>query len=224
MTRRNLWTLVGVVLVAFGGWFVVNQQSTTADPLGAAFAQDASEIDISMIPDMSIGNPDSTVTVIEYASFTCPHCAAFHADNFKKLKADFIDTGKINFVHREVFFDRFGLWAAIVARCGEGAENRYFGIADVIYAKQSEWANRDNSPEEIVGQLRTIGKTAGLNDEQLDACFTDGDGAQALYAYYVQNSEKDGVSSTPTFIINGTTHRNMPYEELKEVIEAALAG
>ena len=111
MTRRNLWTLVGVVLVAFGGWFVVNQQSTTADPLGAAFAQDASEIDISMIPDMSIGNPDSTVTVIEYASFTCPHCAAFHADNFKKLKADFIDTGKINFVHREVFFDRFGLWA-----------------------------------------------------------------------------------------------------------------
>ncbi len=224
MKRRNLWTLVGVVLVAFGGWFVLSQQSTPTDPIGAAFAQDASEIDISMIPDMSIGNPDSDVTVIEYASFTCPHCAAFHAESFKKLKADFIDTDKINFIHREVFFDRFGLWAAIVARCGDGAENRYFGIADVMYAKQREWASNENSPEEIVGQLRTIGKTAGLNDEQLDACFTDADTAQALYAYFVQNTEEDGIRSTPTFIINGKLHRNMPYDELKEIIDAALAG
>ena len=194
------------------------------DPIGAAFAQDASDIDTSMIKDMTLGNPDADVTVIEYASFTCPHCAAFHEDAFKQLKADYIDTGKINFVYREVFFDRFGLWAAIVARCGDGAENRYFGIADMMYSKQREWASRDNSPEEIVGQLRTIGKTAGLTDAQLDACFTDADGAQALYAYYVQNSERDGVNSTPTFIINGNKHANMPYDKMKDIIDGELSG
>lgn len=224
MNCRSLWTIVALAVVAVGGWTMLNRGATPTDPLGAAFAQDASDIDTSMIVDMSIGNPDSTVTMIEYASFTCPHCAAFHAGNFKELKADYIDTGKINFVYREVFFDRFGLWAAIVARCGDGAENRYFGIADVMYQKQREWASSDNTPEEIVGQLRTIGKTAGLTDTQLDACFTDSDGAQALYAYFVKNSEADGITSTPTFLINGTKYSNMPYDELKEILDAALAG
>ena len=221
---RRLTIFGGLALVASGGWLALNRGTMPTDPIGAAFAQDASDIDTSMIKDMTLGNPDADVTVIEYASFTCPHCAAFHEDAFKQLKADYIDTGKINFVYREVFFDRFGLWAAIVARCGDGAENRYFGIADMMYSKQREWASRDNSPEEIVGQLRTIGKTAGLTDAQLDACFTDADGAQALYAYYVQNSERDGVNSTPTFIINGNKHANMPYDKMKDIIDGELSG
>jgi len=209
--NRRLMIFGGLALAAVGGWTLLNGSSTPPDPLGAAFAQDASDIDTSMIKDMTLGNPDSTVTVVEYASFTCPHCAAFHADAFKQLKADYIDTGKINFVYREVFFDRFGLWAAIVARCGDGAENRYFGIADLMYEKQREWANRDNSPAEIVEQLRTIGKTAGLTDSQLDTCFTDGEGAEALYAYYVKNAEADGVSSTPSFPWNdGRTRAGVP--------------
>ncbi len=215
----------GLALAGAGGALFLNGQPTTPlDPIGAAFAQDASEIDTSGIVDMTMGNPDAAVTVIEYASFTCPHCASFHADGFKKLKADFIDTGKINFVYREVFFDRFGLWAAIVARCGDGAENRYFGIADVMYQKQREWASSSNTPQEIVDQLRTIGKTAGLTDAQLDTCFTDSDGAQALYAYYVKNAERDGVTSTPSFLINGAKHSNMPYEDMKALIDNALAG
>ena len=221
---RRLVIAGGLALAGAGGFSLLNRSDTPIDPIGAAFAQDASDVDTSMIVDMTMGNPDAAVTVIEYASFTCPHCATFHADAFKKLKADYIDTGKINFVYREVFFDRFGLWAAIVARCGDGAENRYFGIADVMYQKQREWASRDNSPEEIVGQLRTIGKTAGLTDDQLDACFTDAEGAQALYAYYLQNAEEDGVDSTPSFVINDRKYSNMPYDEMKDIIDAALAG
>ena len=189
---------------------------------GAAFAQNAEDIDTSGIKDMSIGNPDATVTVIEYASFTCPHCAAFHADSFKKLKADFIDTGKINFINREIYFDRFGLWAGITARCGENAENRYFGIIDMMYEQQRDWANSGNPPEVIVEKLRTIGKTAGLTDADLDVCFRDGDRAQALYATYLKNSEADGVQATPSFVINGELHRNMPYEDLKALIESML--
>ena len=107
--NRRLTIFGGLALVASGGWLALNRGAAPTDPIGAAFAQDASDIDTSMIKDMTLGNPDADVTVIEYASFTCPHCAAFHADAFKKLKADYIDTGKINFVYREVFFDRFGL-------------------------------------------------------------------------------------------------------------------
>ncbi|MEL7149334.1 MAG: DsbA family protein [Pseudomonadota bacterium] len=219
---RTLTMIAALACLAIGGWVLTNQsQTTTIEPIGAAFAQDASDVDTSMVKDMSIGNPDASVTVIEYASFTCPHCASFHANNFKQLKADFIDTGKINFIYRDVYFDRPGLWAAIIARCGEGAENRFFGIADLIYERQNQWARSDN-PQQMVDQLRTIGKTAGLTDAQLDACLTDGDKAQALYAVYQQNAEKDGISSTPSFVINGRKYSNMAYDEMKEIIESKL--
>ena len=222
MTRR-LTALAALALVALAGTFLYSQTRTVeTEPFGAAFAQSADDVDTSMIKEMSLGNPDAKVTVIEYASFTCPHCATFHADNFKRLKADFIDTGKIHFINREIYFDRYGLWAGITARCGENAENRYFGIIDVIYAEQRDWANSANSPTEIVEKLRKIGKTAGLTDADLDQCFSDGDRAQALYATYLKNSEADGIRSTPSFVINGKLHSNMPYAELKELIEGML--
>ena len=188
-----------------------------------ATAQDASDIDTSEIPEMILGNPDAEVTVVEYASFTCPYCASFHVDAFGDLKKDFIDTGKIKFVYREVYFDRQGLWAAIVARCGEGSENRYFGIADMIYENQAAWARQTN-PQDIVASLRRYGKTAGLTDAQLDACFTDSDTAEKLYARYLQQAEEDGVTSTPTFIINGTRYSNMPYSEMSAIINEALGS
>lgn len=188
----------------------------------SAVAQEASDIDTSDIVEMVLGNPDAEVTVVEYASFTCPHCASFHAGSFKDLKKDFIDTGKIKFVYREVYFDRQGLWAAIVARCGEGAENRYFGIAEMIYENQRVWA-RQEDPAAIVDSLRRFGKTAGLTDTQLDQCFSDADTAQKLYARYLQLAEEDSVKSTPTFIINGELYSNMPYAEMADIINAALS-
>lgn len=223
MPRRLLILASAAAVLALGAIFITTQMRG-ADPVGPAFAQDAdsaAEVDTSMIEDMTLGNPDADVTVIEYASFTCPHCARFHADAFKQLKADFIDTGKINFVYREVYFDRYGLWAAIVARCGEGAENRFFGIADMVYEQQGTWARQDN-PADIVESLRRIGKTAGLTDVQLDQCFTDGDTAQAMYARWLQQSEADNIDSTPSFIIDGTKYSNMSYEDMKSVIETAL--
>lgn len=216
--KRTLTALVALAMISMGAL------ATAPQTLGlVAHAQEAADIDTSMVQDMSIGNPDSSVTVIEYASFTCPHCASFHATTFKDLKADYIDTGKINFIHREVYFDRFGLWAGIMARCGENAENRYFGIADIIYEQQSVWARQDD-PNDIVASLRNIGKTAGLSDGELDACFQDADKAQALYAFFVKNSEADNVTGTPSFIINGEKYSNMPYDELKQVLDAELGS
>lgn len=190
---------------------------------GPAWAQEAADIDTSGIAEMQIGNPDAAVTVVEYASFTCPHCARFHEGDFKTLKSEYIDTGLINFVYREVYFDRFGLWAAIVARCGEGAENRFFGIADMLYENQSDWA-RQSDPLVIVDKLKGYGKVAGLSDAQLDQCFTDGDTAQAMYARYLQQAEEDGIDSTPSFVINGRKYSNMAYDELKAIIDRELGA
>ena len=200
--------------------FVLTLFAALAISAPMAAAQD-SEVNTSGIVEMQVGNPDAAVTVIEYASYTCPHCARFHESSFKELKKDYIDTGKINFIYREVYFDRFGLWASIVARCGEGAENRFFGITDMLYEQQSDWA-RQSDPNAIVERLRRIGKTAGLTDDQLDACLTDADRAQALYALWLERSEEDNIDSTPSFIIDGRKYNNMDYAEMAELIDNAL--
>ncbi|MGJ8597079.1 DsbA family protein [Sulfitobacter sp.] len=227
MNRRNI-LLGGVAAVGLGGWYMTSNRSanTVAFPdaplPGAANAQTTSgDVDTSSIPDMVSGNPDATVEVIEYASFTCPHCATFHTGAYKKLKAEYIDTGKIKFVYREVYFDRFGLWASLIARCG--GEDKFFGIADLIYADQAGWT-RAGDPAAIVGELRKIGRLAGLDNDTLEACLQDGDRAQALVAWYQENAEEDGIDSTPSFLINGKKFSNMNYETMKETIDAALAG
>ena len=221
MTRR-LTLIAALALVALGGFYLYGQRAATgADPM-AAYAQDANSVDTSMIADMTLGDQNAPVKLIEYASFTCPHCANFHAENFKKLKAEYIDTGKVAFTYREVYFDRPGLWASIVARCGENAESRYFGVAEMLYAQQQDWARKE-TPAEIVDSLRRIGKTAGLTDADLDQCLQDGDNAQALYAYYMKNAEADGIDSTPSFVIDGTKYSNMPWDEFQATLDAALA-
>ena len=167
-----------------------------------------------------MGNPDAKVTVTEYASFTCPHCRSFHASVLKDIKRDYIDTGLINFVYREVYFDKFGLWGGIVARCG--GPDRYFGIANLLYEQQSDWIG-DGEPGAIAARLRTIGKTAGLSDAELNACFNDGDKAKALVAVYQQNAEADGINTTPSFLINGEKFSNMNYADFSAAIDAKLA-
>ena len=187
-----------------------------------AVAQDA-ELDTSSIIEMQIGNPDAPVTVIEYASYTCPHCASFHAGNYKKLKADYIDTGKINFVYREVYFDRFGVWASALARCA-GPE-KFFGITDLLYSGQSTWARAGGGdPGAIVEEIRKIGRLAGLDGESIEACLQDGDKLRTLVAWYQENAEEHGIQSTPSFVINGQTHNNMAYPEMQRLIDEAAGS
>lgn len=172
------------------------------------------------ITDFGLGPADAKVKIIEYASFTCPHCANFHANVFGQLKTDYIDTGKLRFEFREVYFDRYGLWAAMIARCG--GEMRYFAISDMIFDQQKEWAQGDD-PVAVVEALKKIGRTAGLEDAAMDACMQDKATAQAMIAHYEANFAADGIEGTPTFMINGVKHTNMPYADLKAIIETELA-
>lgn len=225
MERRNL-ILGGFAVAGLGGWALTNgmgSDSTPVNPLAnAANAQSTSgDVDTSGIVEMVAGNPDAAVTVVEYASFTCPHCARFHEGPFKQLKADYIDSDKIKFVYREVYFDRYGLWASMIARCG-GPE-RFFGIADLIYKGQSEWT-RAGEPASIVEELRKIGRLAGLDNDTLEACLQDAEMAQSLVAWDEANRAADSISSTPSFIINGQQHSNMSYAEMQKILDDALNG
>ncbi len=193
------------------------ETATTPAADGTAPAADATPIEVK---DFSIGTTDAKINFIEYASFTCPHCADFHAQIFPKLKADYIDTGKLRFEYREVYFDRFGLWAAMVARCG--GEMRYFGITDILFDTQREWAATDD-PNAVVASLKKIGRTAGMDDATVDLCLKDAATADALVAHFETNFKADGIEGTPSFMINGTKYSNMSYDKLKEVLDAELA-
>ncbi len=176
-------------------------------------AEDAIEV-----KEMSLGNPDATVTVMEYASYTCPHCANFHTNTYPLLKTNYIDTDKINFIYRDVYFDRFGLWASIIARCDE---TKFFGITDMIYKRQAEWS-RAGDTATVVQELRKIGIIAGLSNAQLDECLGHQAMAEALVARFQETTAADEVNSTPTLFVNGTKYTNMSYPELSILIDQAL--
>lgn len=188
----------------------------------AAPAQDTGStgVDTSLAPDFVLGAADAPVTMYEYASFTCPHCANFHTGPFKRLKADYIDTGKVKLVYREVYFDQFGLWAAMVARCG--GEARYFEIVGMLYQKQREWLDAKD-PAGIADNLRRLGKAAGLTDDALQSCLTNRDLALAMVTRYQENATRDGIEATPSFVIGGVTYKNMAYEKMAELLDAELA-
>jgi protein-disulfide isomerase len=217
--NKNIMLALAAVLTLGVGAFVFSNNSRVGETTLAANAQTTSgDVDTSGVREMFIGAEDAPVTIVEYASFTCPHCRTFHENVFKDLKADYVDTGKVKFVFREVYFDRYGLWAGMVARCGGG--DRYFGIVDLIFENQSTWSRGE--PVQIAENLKKFGLLAGLDAETLDSCMTDGEKAKALTAVYQENAQADGIRSTPSFVINGTTHSNMSYSELKEIIDAAL--
>ncbi|SPJ26702.1 DsbA family protein [Falsiruegeria mediterranea] len=221
MTRFGTIFSAAVALAAGGYWLSQPQSSLPSNPLvGAAYAQET-EVDTSTIIEMVQGAEDAPVEIIEYASYTCPHCAAFHEGPYKQLKKDFIDTGKVKFVYREVYFDRYGLWASMIARCA-GPE-KFFGLSDLIYAGQSDWA-RAGGPTEIVGELRKIGRLAGLDNDSLEACLQDANKAQTLVTWYQENAEEHGIESTPSFIVNGKKVSNQSYADFKALIEAELGS
>ncbi|WP_412565046.1 DsbA family protein [Thalassobius sp. MITS945101] len=215
MNRRYAMGLMGAAAVTAGAYTLFPGQNQLPDLVGMAHAQDA---DLSGIVEMTMGSEDAPVTLMEYASFTCPHCATFHNNVLGKIKAEYVDTGKVKFVYRDVYFDRPGLWAAMMARC---EPTKFFGIADMLYAEQKSWIGGGNLSE-IDQNLRRIGLVAGIGKEELDACMSDAENAQALYTWFQQNMESDDVSSTPTLFVDGKKYSNMSYTDLKAILDERL--
>jgi len=222
MSQKFVLAALVATAVVGGGWYLSRPETALPPALSLeAEAQTAeASSEAAAVPDMVMGQEDAPVTVIEYASFTCPHCRNFHDTVWEKFKADYIETGKVKFVYREVYFDKYGLWAAMVARCG-GPE-KYFPISDIIYTTQREWVSAD-SEAGIADNLRKIGLTAGIAPDTLDACMKDNDTAKAMVATYQANATRDEVKGTPTFFINGEMHSGeMSYEAFAALVDAKL--
>ena len=186
---------------------------------GFAVAADSSRVESNYI-EMSKGSDNAPVEFVEYASLTCPACAAFHTNVYPKLNKEYIETGKIKFIHREIYFDRAGLWAALTARC-TNAVNRYFGMLDLLYSEQQTWSRSDSS-DEIVDALLKISAKSGIDRETAISCLEDQDKALDLVNQYQIFVKNDAIESTPTFFISGKKYTNRSYEEIKEIIEKEL--
>ena len=210
--------------VGLGVWLNQSPQTAALDqefalPFAANAQSSDADAQATEIIDMVQGAEDAPITVIEYASFTCPHCARFHSDVYKLLRKNYIDTGKIKFIFREVYFDKYGMWASMIARCS--GPDRFFGMTDLILNSQNTWA-RAGDDLAIVEALRKIGRLSGMEDAALDSCLQDGDKLRALVGWYKENAQRDGIQSTPSFLIDGQPYKNMNYEEFAKILEEKL--
>lgn len=215
-TLRSLISAAALAALALP----VAAQTTAPAPAETAPAAEA-QATPAIQPDYWQGAEDAPVEMIEYASFTCSHCAAFHNDVYPQLKAEYIDTGKVRFAQRDVYFDEPGLWAGILARCG--GEEKFYPVAGMLFEKQREWLSAKTG-DELAANLRKIGAAAGYSTEQMDACWQDTAKVESLLATFQQNATADKIEGTPTFIIGGETVRNAPWEQLKAKIDEKLAA
>lgn len=171
------------------------------------------------LPDITIGNADAKVTIVEYSSLTCPHCAHFQDKVFPGLKAKYIDTGKVRFITREFPLDNLAAAGAMLARCLEPAKS--FDFVETMFATQATWA-AGPSPK---AKLFEIAKQAGFTEESFEKCLTDQPLLDKITAIRTRASEKFQINSTPTFFVNGKRLAgNNRIEDFDKIIEPMLGA
>ena len=171
------------------------------------------------IEDHVLGDPDAPVTIIEYASLTCPHCAEFHEDVLPQLKERYIAPGKVRMIYRDFPLDQRALAAASLAHCA-GPE-RYFGFLDVLFQTQETWARADDH----LAALKRLGKLGGLTEAEMEACFADEELTNRILQTRLDAQNQHEISSTPTFIIDGKAYSGTrDIEEFGELIDPLLDG
>jgi protein-disulfide isomerase len=172
------------------------------------------------LPDLTLGPADAKVTVVEYASLTCPHCAHFANDVFDAFKKKYIDTGKVRYVFREFALNDLDSAVMMLTRCVGG--DKTFPLVETFYAKQADWAHSEGNP---IPKLFDIAKQAGFTQESFDKCLTDQKLLDEITAARNRASDTFGVSATPTFFINGKKLQEAPsIEAFDKVIEPLLAA
>ncbi len=145
--------------------------------------------------EMALGDEKAPVTIIEYASMTCPHCAAFHETTFPEIKKKYIDTGKVRFIFREFPLDQLAMAAFVLARCA--GPDKYFAMIDTLFEQQKVWVT-----QRPLGPLLAIAKQAGMSEEEFNECLKDKK-IMAGIEDVRQRAIKLKVQSTPTFFVNG---------------------
>ncbi|MEX2200587.1 MAG: DsbA family protein [Dongiaceae bacterium] len=163
--------------------------------------------------DHVLGNPDAPITIIEFASLTCPHCATFHTEILPEIKTNYIDEGLAKLVYRNFPLDQLALYAAMMVECAP--PEKYFNLLDVLFRTQGQWG----ASAEPVAALEQIGRTAGLSPEAIAACTNDEAAVERLLTRAQEGQNKYEVQSTPSFVINGQIVKGaLPYEEFDAIL------
>jgi protein-disulfide isomerase len=168
--------------------------------IAEAIAQGASDVaKPQSLPDMALGPANASVTITEYASMTCPHCAAFNETVFPKIKSEYIDTGKVRYVFREFPLDIKAAAGSMLARCiAKDDSGKYFAVVDMLFRQQNDWVTKNTTET-----LARIGKQAGLSQQAVEDCLKDQALLDKIAADQKFANEVLKVNSTPTFFING---------------------
>ena len=200
------------VIVCFG--LVACDNNTDGSSTTAVTPAGGYEVD----GDKALGDANAPVTIIEYASLTCGHCATFHATSFKRLQEEYIDTGKVRFIFREFPTPPADRAAAgfMLASCFP--EERYFGFIDLLFRQQNTWVTAPNASV----ALRDIALQSGMQEETFKACLQDQAELDRIVAVQKTATEQYGIQSTPSFVINGQTYTNRSYEDFKAIIDPLI--
>ncbi len=199
MNRRTLLTLGAAAgAMAVAGVAGPERFSLVS---GAQAADGEALIQPGPLGEMALGDPNAPNTIIEYASMTCSHCADFHANTWPALKEQYIDTGKVYFILREFPLDALATAAFMLARCSP--KERYFPLVDLMFDRQGEWAFTDNPKQALLNFVRQ----AGFTEESFNACLSNKEVQDGVLAVKATGANDFGVSSTPTFFINGEMKR-----------------
>jgi protein-disulfide isomerase len=185
-----------------------------------AMAQSASDVAKPVsLPDMAIGSANAPVTVTEFASMTCPHCAAFDEKVFPKIKSEYIDTGKVRYIFREFPLDIKAAAGSMLARCiAKDDGGKYFAVVDMLFRQQNDWVMKNTTET-----LTRIGKQAGLSQQAVEDCLKDQALLDKIAADQKYASEVLKVDSTPTFFINGEKIKgDTSFEEFSKRINSLL--
>lgn len=165
-----------------------------------------------------LGDPDAPLTMIEYSSMTCPHCASFHANSYKPIVETYVDTGKLKFEMRDFPLDQYALRAAAMARAIDG--KRYFALVDLIFKQQSSWTRASNP----IDALKKIGRLAGIPADVADAHMTDTDLLDSILNGRIAAQKTYDVNSTPTFVVGDQVVKGAEsFETFQKVIDGQLA-
>lgn len=216
LPMRNISRLIAVALVSAAASFGAPAQAQDTVPLDQLMT-----LPEGAYPDVWLGNPDAPVTVIEYASMTCPHCAAFANTVFDAFVAKYVDTGLVRYTMREFPIDppNYPLSAAafMLARCAPG-ETGYFALIAILFAQQAAWAG----VEQPIDPLQQMALQVGMSKDAFNACLANQEVMDAVYANYNHAIEL-GVNGTPTFFINGTRYvGELSLEQLDRAIAPLL--
>lgn len=205
--------VVAVAAIVAGVYYGTRSPAPGPAPVAVAATPDKTALMAVQPGDHVLGDPKAPVTIIEYASLTCSHCAHFHTQILPDLKKKWIDTGKVKLVYRDFPLDQVAVKAAQIAECA--GKDKYFGVLDIIFRGQPQWATSADPIAELAKPLRI----AGLGEAEIKACLANDAMMNAVLNDY-RSGDTLGVNSTPTLFIGGQLYRG---SRSVEDIDGAIA-